>query len=180
MSGILAKHFGSIEKLRSATEEELSNINEVGTIIAQNVFHFFRTETALIDDLIDQHVCRTSQSNDQKAEDYNTDSNIDSKNKKATLFDSISVSDNSSAAQHSPQHLPFQDMTIVVTGILEHFKRNEIEEVLEKHGGRVSSSVSSKTTFVLVGAEPGSKLAKAEKLGIRIVYEPEFLEMLKQ
>ncbi|MDR1269350.1 MAG: NAD-dependent DNA ligase LigA, partial [Planctomycetaceae bacterium] len=139
MSGILAKHFGSLEKLRAATEEELSNINEVGTIIAQNVFNFFRTETALIDDLIDQHVCRTNQSNDQKAEDYSTDSNIDSKNKKTTLFDSISVSDNLSVAQHSLQHLPFQDMTIVVTGILEHFKRNEIEEVLEKHGGRPSS-----------------------------------------
>jgi DNA ligase (NAD+) len=71
-------------------------------------------------------------------------------------------------------------MTIVVTGTLEHFKRNEIEEVIEKHGGHATSSVSSKTSFVLVGAEPGSKLAKAEKLGIRIVYEPEFLKMLGQ
>jgi DNA ligase (NAD+) len=179
----LAKHFGSIEKLREATEEELSNINEIGTIIAQSVFNFFRTETALINNLIDLHVCQTGQSNGQNTEyhrtDNNSDHNIDSKNQKATLFGTISVSDSSSGSS-SAQHLPLRDMTIVVTGTLEHFKRNEIEEAIEKHGGRASSSVSSKTTFVLVGAEPGSKLAKAEKLGIRIVYEPEFLEMLKQ
>ena len=74
--------------------------------------------------------------------------------------------------------LPLQDMTIVVTGTLERFKRTEIEEVIERHGGRTSSSVSSKTSFVLVGAEAGSKLAKAQKLGVRIVNEQEFLVMI--
>ena len=74
--------------------------------------------------------------------------------------------------------LPLQNMTIVVTGTLEHFKRTEIEEVIERHGGKASSSVSSKTTFVLVGAEPGSKLAKAQKLGVRIVHEAEFLSLI--
>jgi DNA ligase (NAD+) len=72
-----------------------------------------------------------------------------------------------------------QNMTIVVTGTLEHFKRTEIEGVIEQHGGRISSSVSSKTAFVLVGAEPGSKWDKAKKLGVRIVSEQEFLEMIK-
>ena len=69
-------------------------------------------------------------------------------------------------------------MTIVVTGTLERFKRTEIEEVIERYGGKASSSVSSKTAFVLVGAEPGSKLAKAKKLGVRIVQEPEFLDII--
>jgi DNA ligase (NAD+) len=74
--------------------------------------------------------------------------------------------------------LPLQGMTIVVTGTLEHFKRTDIEEVIERYGGHASSSVSSKTSFVLVGTEPGSKLDKAKKLGVRIVHEPEFLDMI--
>jgi len=71
-------------------------------------------------------------------------------------------------------------MSIVVTGTLQRFKRTEIEEVIERHGGKVSSSVSSKTTFVLLGESPGSKLDKAQKLGVRIVSEAEFLEMIGQ
>ncbi|MDR2115961.1 MAG: NAD-dependent DNA ligase LigA [Planctomycetaceae bacterium] len=171
VAGILAKHFGSLEKIRAATEEELNSIDEIGTITAQNVFQFFRTETAMIDDLIHELASR----NDQKS-----NQNTESKNKGTELFhfksDSDTLSDNSS----ENTFLPLRDMMIVVTGSLEHFKRNEIEEIINKYGGRALSSVSSKTTFVLVGKEPGSKLAKAEKLGIRIVYEPEFLKMLEQ
>ena len=73
-----------------------------------------------------------------------------------------------------------QSMSIVVTGTLQRFKRTEIEEVIERHGGKVSSSVSSKTTFVLLGESPGSKLDKAKKLGVRIVSEAEFLAMIGQ
>jgi DNA ligase (NAD+) len=165
VAGILAKQFGTLEKLREATEEELSNINEIGTIIAKSVFNFFQTESAMLDDLIKEIDSRTIRSNNQ---------NMEPKDKGNMLFDSKSDSEVDSVAQN----LPLQDMTIVVTGTLEHFKRNEIEEVIEKHGGHATSSVSSKTTFILVGSEPGSKLAKAEKLGIRIVYEPEFLKIL--
>ncbi|MDR0337120.1 MAG: NAD-dependent DNA ligase LigA [Planctomycetaceae bacterium] len=167
VAGILAKHFGTFEKLREATEEELSNVNEIGTIIAKSVFNFFQTESAMIDDLIKELDDRIIQSGNP---------NREQKNKGSMLFDLKSDSDTESVVQN----LPLRDMMIVVTGTLKHFKRNEIEEVIEKHGGRATSSVSSKTTFVLVGAEPGSKLAKAEQLGIRIVYEPEFLEMLGQ
>ena len=80
--------------------------------------------------------------------------------------------------EDSDSDLPLKDMTIVVTGTLERFKRNEIEGVIEKYGGRVSSSVSSKTSFVLVGSEPGSKLEKARSLGVRVMSEREFLEMI--
>jgi DNA ligase (NAD+) len=85
----------------------------------------------------------------------------------------------SEISKYSEPDLPLQDMTIVVTGTLQRFKRTEIEEVIERYGGKSSSSVSSKTTFVLVGAEPGSKLDKAKKLGVRIVDEQEFLDMIK-
>jgi DNA ligase (NAD+) len=175
IAGILAKHFGNLEKIRAATEEELSNLDEIGTIIAQNVINFFRTESVMVDDLINELACRNGQN------DYQ---NTESKNKGTKLFDlkpdSETSSDTSSNTVSDAQNLPLQGMTIVVTGSLEHFKRNEIEDIIDKHGGRAASSVSSKTTFVLAGKEPGSKLAKAEKLGVRIVYEPEFLKMLKQ
>ncbi len=99
------------------------------------------------------------------------------KKKAKTLFDDETLEDaGGNDVGGTPQ--PLAGLTIVVTGSLEHFKRNEIEGVIEQYGGRASSSVSSKTSFVLVGADPGSKLAKAEKLGVRVVHEPEFLTIL--
>jgi len=68
--------------------------------------------------------------------------------------------------------------TIVVTGTLENFTRQQIEEAIKQAGGKPASSVSKKTDFVLAGAEPGSKLDKARKLGVKIINEKQFLEML--
>jgi len=73
----------------------------------------------------------------------------------------------------------FEGKTIVVTGTLEKFTRDEVEALIEKLGGKVSSSVSKKTSFVLVGENPGSKLKKAQELNIRIVDEAEFMDMIK-
>jgi DNA ligase (NAD+) len=69
-------------------------------------------------------------------------------------------------------------LTFVVTGSLEGFTRDSIAETITAHGGKPSSSVSKKTDYVLVGAEPGSKLAKAEELGVTIIDEARFLELL--
>ncbi|MFQ6034319.1 MAG: NAD-dependent DNA ligase LigA [Sedimentisphaerales bacterium] len=69
--------------------------------------------------------------------------------------------------------------TIVVTGTLEKFNRQQIEQSIRQAGGKPSSSVSKKTDFVLAGKEPGSKLDKARKLGVKVVDEKQFLEMLK-
>ena len=143
----LAKHFGSLDQLRQASEAEIAEIDEVGPIIAKSVFDFFQTEKEMLDDL------------------------------------SVVVCHLPSAESRQPSAVSqggsvLHGMTIVVTGTLEHFKRTEIESAIEQNGGHASSSVSSKTAFVLVGKEPGSKLDKAKKLGVRIVYEPEFLEMI--
>ncbi|HWJ02115.1 MAG TPA: NAD-dependent DNA ligase LigA, partial [Verrucomicrobiae bacterium] len=70
--------------------------------------------------------------------------------------------------------------TIVVTGTLEKFGRKEIEEVIEAHGGKPSGSVSKKTSFVLAGENAGSKLDKAQSLGVPIITEEEFLSMINQ
>lgn len=69
-------------------------------------------------------------------------------------------------------------LTFVVTGSLATFSRDEISEVIAAHGGKVSSSVSRKTSFVLVGSDPGSKLAKAQELGVPIIDEDAFKKLL--
>ena len=64
--------------------------------------------------------------------------------------------------------------TIVVTGTLQKYSREEIKELIEKHGGKASSSVSKKTDYVVAGEEAGSKLTKAQELGVKVIGEEEF------
>jgi DNA ligase (NAD+) len=72
-----------------------------------------------------------------------------------------------------------KDKVFVLTGTLENMSRDEAKELVRKSGGNISSSVSSKTDFVVVGVEAGSKLEKAEKLGVKILNEKEFLKMVR-
>ncbi len=73
----------------------------------------------------------------------------------------------------------FAGMTFVMTGALEKFTREEAQEMVEKRGGKASGSVSKKTTYVVAGEAAGSKLRKAQELGIPVLTEDEFLELLK-
>ncbi len=72
-----------------------------------------------------------------------------------------------------------EGLTFVVTGTLLKYKREEVEELIESLGGKASSSVSKKTSYVLAGAEAGSKLKKAESLGVKVIDEEEFEKMIK-
>jgi DNA ligase (NAD+) len=78
----------------------------------------------------------------------------------------------------APQAGPLAGKTVVVTGTLEHYARQAIEARIKELGGKVSSSVSGKTDFVLAGASPGSKAAKAQALGVRVLTEREFEELV--
>ena len=73
----------------------------------------------------------------------------------------------------------FAGMTFVLTGTLPTLKRDEAAAIIEKHGGKTASSVSKKTTVVLAGEDAGSKLTKAQTLGIRIIDEATFFQLLE-
>ena len=75
---------------------------------------------------------------------------------------------------------PLTGKIIVVTGTLESFTRQEAEEAIQQAGGRSSSSVSKKTDYIVVGNEAGSKLTKAEKLGVTVLNNDQFKELLRQ
>ena len=69
------------------------------------------------------------------------------------------------------------EMTFVLTGSLEKYSREEASNIIEKFGGKTSSSVSKKTSYVLAGEDAGSKLTKAQSLGVQIITEEEFEKM---
>ena len=72
----------------------------------------------------------------------------------------------------------FEGMTVVVTGTLEKLSRAQAEEAIRERGGKAAGSVSKKTSLVVAGEAAGSKLDKAQTLGVKIIGEAEFLEML--
>jgi DNA ligase (NAD+) len=93
-----------------------------------------------------------------------------------TKWSAAGVAMENIAGEAKPQTLA--GLTFVVTGGLENFTLDSIAETITAHGGKPSSSVSKKTDYVLVGSDPGSKLAKAQELGVTIIDESRFLELL--
>lgn len=73
----------------------------------------------------------------------------------------------------------FENKTFVLTGALSKYTRDEAGNIIEKFGGKTSSSVSKKTSYVLAGEDAGSKLTKAQSLGIEVITEEQFEEMIK-
>jgi len=69
--------------------------------------------------------------------------------------------------------------TFVITGSLEGFSRDSAEGLIRERGGNASSSISKKTDFLVLGKDPGSKLEKARKLGVKIIYEEEFKKLIE-
>ena len=139
----LSLTFGSLDKLRNATFDELVAIEDVGEIVAESVLSFFHDPriSQEIDDLLSYGVSPTPDR----------------------------------AAKASP----ISGKTIVVTGTLPTLSRKETEELIRSHGAKAAGSVSKKTDYVLAGEAAGSKLAKAQQLGIPVIDEQTLLDWLK-
>ena len=127
----IAKHFRTLEKIRTATVEELQNVTDVGERIGKSVYEFFHTPlyTNEIDELVSLGL--------------------------PTEFKGVVKT-------------LFQGQTAVITGTLPNMDRDEARKLIEENGGKVSGSVSKKTSWVLAGEAAGSKLTKANELGIPV------------
>ena len=141
----LTKRYKSIDDIAKASFEELSMIEDVGSITAESIYEFFRQEQTI--DLIKRL-------------------------KKAGV--NTKVLKNEDKGKYDER---FLGKTFVLTGTLEKYTRDQASEIIEKFGGKVSGSVSKKTSYVLAGEEAGSKLTKAQNLGVTIITEKQFDEM---
>lgn len=146
----LTNHFGSLDRLFSATEEELAAVDGVGPTLAASIHEWIS---------VDWHreIVEAWRASGVQLE-------IEGHQGPAAAVVSGGV---------------FAGLSIVATGSLKNFTRDEIEEAIISNGGKAASSVSKKTAFVVAGENAGSKLAKAEELGIEVISEEEFAARLQ-
>ena len=142
-AALLAEHFGTLEAIREAGVEAISEIDGFGGVMAQSIVEFFAKDgTADV-------VRRLA------------DAGVNMKWKGEPKGDKLA------------------GKTLVVTGTLETLSRSEAEALIVRNGGKASGSVSKKTSYVVAGAAAGSKLTKAQSLGVPVLTEEEFLAMLR-
>ncbi|MES2241648.1 MAG: NAD-dependent DNA ligase LigA [Pseudomonadota bacterium] len=140
----LARHFGSLDAVMDATEEQLLEVSDVGPIVAQSIRTFF--DQPHNREVVEQlRACGVSWPEGQPA-------------------------------VRAPQ--PLSGKTFVITGTLPSLSRDEAKDRVEAAGGKVAGSVSKKTDYVVAGTEAGSKLTKAQELGVAIIDEAALLAML--
>lgn len=149
VASVLARHYGSIDRLSSASVEELSDVNEIGPIIAASVHDFLHSQYGLatIEDL-----------------------------RSCGVVMAESNPDGAGAGEGAGK---LRGKTLVVTGSLQRFTRDEIQELIVRHGGRAASSVSKNTDYLVAGEKAGSKLDKASALGVPILTEEEFEALIR-
>jgi DNA ligase (NAD+) len=140
----LAKHFGELEPIRNATQEEFQAVNDIGPIVADHIHSYFQQQhnKALVEKLLLQGIHWPSMKD------------------------------------HVVRDTPFADKTIVLTGTLQTMSRMDAKAGIQALGGKVTGSVTSKTSLVIYGENAGSKLNKARKLNIPIADENELIMML--
>ena len=139
---ILAEHFGSLQALMSAGQEELAEIDQIGPVMAESICDYFGDSKNL--QVIEQMLA-------------------------------AGVNPEPPQARRSGK---LAGKTIVVTGTLENFSRQQAQQAIRQAGAKAAGSVSKKTDFVLAGKNAGSKLDKAVKLGVEVISEEQFMEMI--
>ncbi|MCF6808107.1 NAD-dependent DNA ligase LigA [Thiotrichales bacterium 19S9-12] len=146
----LAKFYGSLERIRQSQYDDLITINDIGPIVAEHIIEFWKDDNVnlWVNDLLDLGIYFPSASKQDQGK--------------------ISIDENKF----------FYGKTVVITGTLTDFSRDELKDRLEQMGAKVSGSVSKKTDLVIVGEKAGSKLSKAESLGVTIWDEARLKEEL--
>lgn len=147
----LASHFGSLDRIFAADESELSQVDGVGSTLAQSIQEWIS---------VDWH------------------REIIEKWRAAGV--QLETPGHQGPGASAIGGGVFEGLSIVATGSLKNFTREQIEEAIISNGGKAASSVSKKTAFVVAGENAGSKLAKAEELGVEVITEEEFQRRLGQ
>ena len=147
---LLSQNYISVESLATATEEDLTEIDGIGPKIAESIVAWFLAPA------------NRSVIGKLKAAGVRLEQ------------DSLPA-----ATESSPESSPFGGLTFVVTGTLSAFPRSEAEGRIKGLGGKVTSSVTRRTSYVVAGDSPGSKAAKAEQLAIPVLDEEAFLRLLE-
>lgn len=142
--------FRDVEKLFDTTAQQLAEVQDIGEITAKTIVEFFALEETR---------------------------KIVDKLKNAGVVLSLPETDSTEDGTEADDR--FAGMTFVLTGTLPTMTRDEAAALIKKYGGKATGSVSKKTTYVLAGDEAGSKLTKAQSLGIAVISEEEFLRMLQ-
>lgn len=157
----LADHFVTMDALAAATEDQLMEVEGVGPEVARSVRAWFDSPAGMhvVADLASVGLNMTQPRRPRPA------------GRSTTSGDSAQADALAAAG-------PLVGKTVVVTGKLERFKREEIEELVKDLGGKAVGSVSSRTDYVVAGADAGSKLDKARALGVKVLSEAEFLTLI--
>ena len=172
------KIIASIEKSREAGLERLLyglGIRHIGEKAAQTLASRFGDINTLMNATVEE-LCTVD---DIGAESAASVVRFFSGDHAKNLVERLISADVSVESKERPLGNALSGKTVVVTGTLPTLKRNEAEALIRAHGGSASGSVSKKTSFVLCGTDAGSKLTKAQSLGIPVINEEEFLEMIK-
>ncbi len=160
----IAKHFKTLEAIREASKETLESLNGVGPIVAESIHAWFR----------DRH-------NKKLADELVREVKIE-KMSRATGVAGMTGAGGAvgtAGATKAAENASFTGKSFVLTGSLSAMSRDEAKKRIKARGGKVSSAVSSKTSFLVAGTEPGSKFDKATELGVTVLSESEFLDMLR-
>ena len=138
----IAQYFGNMDSIMAASVEQVSEIDDVGTKMAESLVHYF------------------------------------SEPETKELIERMKNAGVNMIAEEKPMGGNLEGKTFVLTGTFPTLKRSEAQKLIEDNGGKVAGSVSKKTDFVVAGEEAGSKLDKAQALGIAVITEEELLKMI--
>jgi len=140
---ILAYRFGTLDKLKAATLEELQSVPDVGEFVSKSIYDFFRNARVL-EQIEKLRLCGLNFTQPEKEQTGNV----------------------------------LEGKTLVFTGELQTLTRDEAQRLAQQYGGKASGSVSKKTSYVVAGEAAGSKLKKAQELGVPVLTEQEFLNLI--